>query len=69
MAIKENGRIVYVKTESIEWVEAEGNYVRIHAGKNSYLQLGAIGGLEGFVKVLHEAIAILQFLQAERRGQ
>jgi two-component system LytT family response regulator len=46
MAIKENGRIVYVKTDSIEWVEAEGNYVRIHAGKNSYLQLGAIGGLE-----------------------
>jgi len=46
MAIKENGRIVYVKTDSIEWVEAEGNYVRIHAGKNSYLLLGAIGGLE-----------------------
>src|SRR6266704_2173433 len=46
MAIKDNGRIVYVKTESIEWVEAEGNYVRIHAGKDSYLQLGAIGGLE-----------------------
>jgi len=46
MAIKESGRIVYVKTDSIEWVEAEGNYVRIHAGKNSYLTLGTIGGME-----------------------
>jgi hypothetical protein len=46
MAIKDGGRIVYVKTNSIEWVEAEGNYVRIHAGKSSYLSLGTIGGME-----------------------
>lgn len=46
MAIKEGGRIVYVKTASIEWVEADGNYVRIHAGKTSYHLLGSIGNLE-----------------------
>src|SRR5262245_52701617 len=46
LAIKENGRIVYVKTESIEWVAAEGNYVRIHAGKSSHLLLGTISSLE-----------------------
>jgi two-component system LytT family response regulator len=46
LAIKEGGRIVYVKTDSIEWVEAEGNYVRIHAGKGSYQLLGAISALE-----------------------
>jgi len=46
MAIKEGGRIVYVKTGSIEWVEADGNYVRIHAGKTSYHLLGSIGSLE-----------------------
>jgi two-component system LytT family response regulator len=46
MAIKDGGRIVYVKTDSIEWVEADGNYVRIHAGKNSYHLLGTISSLE-----------------------
>jgi two-component system LytT family response regulator len=46
IAIKESGRIVYVKTDSIEWVEAEGNYVRIHAGRSSYLLLGTIASLE-----------------------
>jgi len=46
LAIKENGRIHYLKTGSIEWVEADGNYVRIHAGKASYHLLGSIGSLE-----------------------
>src|SRR5204863_8468866 len=45
-AIKDGGRIVYVKTAAIEWVEAEGNYVRIHAGKASYPLLGTISSLE-----------------------
>jgi two-component system LytT family response regulator len=46
IAVKEGGRIIYVKTESIEWVEAEGNYVRIHAGKAGHLMLGTISSLE-----------------------
>jgi len=46
MAIKDGGRIVYVKMASIEWVEAEGNYVRIHAGKSSHSMLGTISSLE-----------------------
>jgi two-component system LytT family response regulator len=46
MAIKDGARIVYVKTESIDWVEADGNYVRIHTGKGSYHLLSTIGSLE-----------------------
>jgi two-component system, LytTR family, response regulator len=46
MAIKDGTRIVYVKTEAIEWVEADGNYVRIHTGKGSYHLLSTIGSLE-----------------------
>jgi two-component system LytT family response regulator len=46
LAIKDGARIVYVKTESIEWVEADGNYVRIHTGKGSYHSLGTIASLE-----------------------
>ena len=46
MAIKDGARIVYVKTESIEWVEADGNYVRLHTVKGSYHLLSTIGSLE-----------------------
>ena len=35
--IKNNDRVIIVKAEEIEWVEAQGNYIRIHFGKQSSL--------------------------------
>jgi two-component system LytT family response regulator len=35
--VKAGGRIVFVDIESIDWVEAEGNYARLHAGGDSHL--------------------------------
>ena len=32
LPVAENGRILFVKTEEIDWVEAEGNYARLHVG-------------------------------------
>ena len=29
--------LFFLKTENIDWVEAEGNYVRLHCGPKSYL--------------------------------
>ncbi|HKP85723.1 MAG TPA: LytTR family DNA-binding domain-containing protein [Blastocatellia bacterium] len=46
LIIKTNGRVVFLRTEEIDWIEAEGNYVRLHVGKDSYLQRDTIGGLE-----------------------
>ncbi len=37
LMVKAGGRIVFVDIESIDWVEAEGNYVRLHAGADSHL--------------------------------
>lgn len=35
--VKSGGRIVFVDVDGIDWVEADGNYVRLHAGAESYL--------------------------------
>src|SRR5580698_6091528 len=37
LVIKANGRVVFLDLESIEWIEAAANYVRLNVGKESYL--------------------------------
>jgi two-component system LytT family response regulator len=34
-----------IATESIDWIEADGNYVHIHAGKQAYLHRETLSGL------------------------
>lgn len=46
MLVKSGGRAFFLKTDEIDWVEAEGKYVRIHVGKESYLVREAISSLE-----------------------
>lgn len=46
LVIKNGGRVFFLETGEIEWVEAEGNYVRIHTEKKSHLLRETIGGLE-----------------------
>jgi len=47
LVIKAGGRAFFLKTDEIDWIEAEGKYVRLHAGKESYLLREAIGTIEG----------------------
>ena len=35
--VKTSGRVVFVRAEEIDWVEAAGNYVRLHVGAASHL--------------------------------
>lgn len=44
--IKEEGRVFFLKADEIEWIEAEGNYVILHAGKQRHLFREAISNLE-----------------------
>lgn len=37
MAIKSSGRTVFLSDDEIDWVETAGNYLRIHAGQETYL--------------------------------
>jgi two-component system LytT family response regulator len=46
LIIKTEGRIFFLRTEEIEWIEAEGNYVSLHVGKKRYFFREAISSLE-----------------------
>ncbi len=44
--VKLGGKTFFVTSDEIDWIEAAGNYVRIHAGTRSHLVRDSISGLE-----------------------
>jgi two-component system, LytTR family, response regulator len=46
LAIKASGRIFFLRAQDIDYIESEGNYVRVHAGKESHLIREAMSVLE-----------------------
>lgn len=62
IAIKTPGRIVLVKTEDIDWIEAADNYVKLHVGKNEHLHRETLTSLESrldsqkFVRISRSSI-------------
>ena len=46
LPVREAGRVTFVRPEDIDWVEAEGNYVRLHLGKQTYLLRETMGATE-----------------------
>ncbi|HLM81742.1 MAG TPA: LytTR family DNA-binding domain-containing protein [Terriglobales bacterium] len=46
LAIPKNGRVLFVATKDIDWIEAEGNYVRLHVGNREHELRETLAGLE-----------------------
>ncbi len=46
LVIKTSGRVVFVKVDEIDWVDAAGNYVRVHAASDSHMLRETMGRLE-----------------------
>ncbi|MBN8722491.1 MAG: response regulator transcription factor [Acidobacteria bacterium] len=46
LLIKTAGKIVFIKTDEINWIEAEEKYVQIHVGKDKYLYRETMNALE-----------------------
>jgi len=46
LAISKNGRVLFVATKDIDWVEAEGNYIRLHVGNREHEFRETLAGLE-----------------------
>src|ERR687883_459521 len=46
LVIKSGGRVFFLDTDDIDWIEAEGNYVSVHSGKKSHLLRETISSLE-----------------------
>jgi two-component system LytT family response regulator len=57
LLVKERDRMIVLKPGEIDWVEAEGDYVRLHVGGDAYLnritmaQMEARLAPEGFVRI------------------
>ena len=62
LIVKSGGRVFFLRTEEIDWVEAAGNYVRLHARSESHLLRESMKNMETrldpntFVRIHRSAI-------------
>ena len=65
VAVRSNGRVVIVKVDEIDWIEASDNYVCLHCGKETHVLRETMGQLESrldparFLRVHRSAIVNL----------
>lgn len=46
MVVKSGGRLFFLRADEIDWVEAAGNYVRLHVGAESHLLRETMNAIE-----------------------
>lgn len=65
LAIKVDGRVLFVRVTDIDWLEAEGNYVKLHVGGQHHLFRETLSALEAdlptdrFLRISRSAIVNL----------
>ena len=65
LVFKENGRIIFVQTQNIDWIEADGNYIRVHATDGAHYIRETLASLESqlptgqFMRISRSAIVNL----------
>jgi two-component system, LytTR family, response regulator len=47
LVVKSGGRVFFLRTDEIDWIEAAGNYVRLHLGDESHLFRETMNRMEG----------------------
>jgi two-component system, LytTR family, response regulator len=47
LVVKAGGRLFFLRTDEIDWIEAAGNYVRLHVGNTSHLLRETMNAIEG----------------------
>ncbi len=63
LMIRSGARVVFVDVRSVDWVEAEGNYVRLHVGEESHMIRDTMHAVEArlggspFVRIHRSRIA------------
>ena len=66
LAVRNNGQVLFLAPEEIEWIEAAGNYVRLNANGESHLLRETMSGVEGklpskrFLRIHRSAIVNLE---------
>ena len=46
LVVKSGGRVAFVRVEEIDWIDAAGNYLRLHSGKETHLLRETMSSLE-----------------------
>jgi two-component system LytT family response regulator len=49
LLVKSGGRVAFVRVQEIDWIEAQGNYLRLHRGTGSYLVRQTMNDMETFL--------------------
>lgn len=63
LVIRTAGRVVFLKVDEVDWIEAAANYVKLHVGKESFLLREGIGHIatkldpERFVRI-HRSLIV-----------
>lgn len=47
LVVKSGGRLFFLRADEIDWIEAAGNYVRLHVGNTSHLLRETMNAIEG----------------------
>jgi two-component system LytT family response regulator len=69
LIVKSSGRVFFVRTEEIDWVEASGNYVKIHTKNDAHLLRESMKNMEGkldpktFVRIHRSAIVNIDHIK------
>lgn len=70
IAVKHDGRISFVKVEAIDWIEATGNYVTLHAGAATHVvrhtleRLARRLGSQRFIRIRRDALVRLDAIKS-----
>ncbi|MGD9630269.1 MAG: LytR/AlgR family response regulator transcription factor [Pyrinomonadaceae bacterium] len=46
LVVKSTGRVFFLRTDEIDWIEAAGNYVKLHAGRETHMIRETMNGIE-----------------------
>jgi len=71
LVVRSGARLVFVEIRQVDWVEAEGNYVRLHVGDESHLIRATMHAVEArlgsqFVRIHRSRIANMERVQKLR---
>ena len=66
IAVREHNRVIFLRPAEIDWVEAEGNYVRLHVGRETHLLRETMRAAEerlgprGFLRISRSTLVNLE---------
>ncbi len=72
IAIRSGGRIIFIRTAEVEWIQSADNYSELHAGKAHHLSRQTLASLERslppekFARISRSYIVNLEFLKEIR---